>query len=147
SPYKPLPFDFKLTNGYDHPVDVELLPSNLADGMDVELETAYVKLGPKEERKLKGRLFVDVTKIPPAPKGRRPCAYRFNLHAFRRPRDSVLPFGGVTVNVTPSYPAELVFKEIGKDTTAAGPTLFVQGVLKGPFNVGQKVDAAVVGSD
>jgi M6 family metalloprotease-like protein len=147
SPYTPLPFDFKLTNGYDHPVEVELVPSNLADGMDVELETAFVKLGPKEERVLKGRLFVDVAKIPPAPKGRRKCDYHFNLHAFRRTRDSILPFGGVTVNVTPSYGSTLELKEIGRDATAVGPTLIVRGVLKGPFNVGQKVDVAVVGSD
>ena len=52
SPYAPVTFDFKVTNGYDHPVEAELIPSGLADGMVLGLERRYVKLGPKEEIKL-----------------------------------------------------------------------------------------------
>jgi hypothetical protein len=147
SPYTPVAFDFKLTNGYDHPVEAELIPSGLADGMDLEVETRYVKLGPKEERTLKGRLFVDETKIPPTSKARRKCDYRFNLHAFRRTPDSILPFGGVTVNVTPSFGSKLLFREIKRETQGGIPITHVSGRLDGPFNAGQVVDVAVVGSD
>ncbi|MEO8586508.1 MAG: hypothetical protein ABI584_10135, partial [Acidobacteriota bacterium] len=147
SPYAPVTFAFKVTNGYDHPVEAELIPSGLADGMDLELEKRYVKLGPKQEITLKGRLFTDVTKIPPAPKSRRPCDYRFNLHAFRRTKDSILPFGGVTVNVTPSYGSKLVFQELRSAKEGGVPVVTLTGRLDGPFNAGQVVDAAVVGSD
>lgn len=147
SPYAPWPFTFKLTNGFDHDVDVELIPSGLADGMDLELESAWFHLGPKEERKVQGRLHVDVTKIPPAPRSQRRCDYRFNLHAFRRTLDSVLPFGGITVNVTPSYGSKLILREPQREKTAGGAKVSVWGRLDGPFNVGQTVDAAIVGSD
>jgi hypothetical protein len=106
-----------------------------------------VKLGPKEERKLKGRLYVDETKIPPGPKARRKFDYRFNLHAFQRTPDSILPFGGVTVNVTPSFGSKLVFREIKRAQEGGVSITRVSGRLEGPFNSGQVVDAAVVGSD
>ena len=147
SPYEPVPFDFKVTNGYDHPVEAELIPSGLADGMDLELETRYVKLGPKQEKRVKGRLFVDRAKIPPAPKSRRACDYRFNLHAFRRTPDSILPFGGITVNVTPSFGSKVVFQELGRRDEGGAPVAYVTGRLVGPFNSGQVVDAAIVGPD
>lgn len=147
SPYKPVAFDFKVTNGYDHPVEAELIPSGLADGMDLEVESRYVKLGPKGERTLKGRLFMDETKIPPGPKARRKCDYRFNLHAFRRTSDSILPFGGVTVAVTPSFGSKLVFQELKRGGEGGIPVTYLTGRLDGPFNSGQVVDVAVVGSD
>lgn len=140
SPYQPFDFQFKVNNDFNYPIEVELIPSGLADGMDLELESAYFFLGPDEERVLRGRLFVDINKIPPGPKARRQCDYHFNLHALYRTEDALLPFGGLSVDVNPNAESKLALREVrgGKDKAV------VSGILAGPFHSGQKVDCAIL---
>jgi hypothetical protein len=142
SPYKPVEFTFKVNNDFNYPIEVELIPAGLADGMDLELESAYFKLGPDEERVLHGRLFVDASKIPPAPRSRRKCDYHFNLHALYRTPDALLPFGGISVDVNPNAESKLSFREVRR--TAEKNKIIITGVLSGSFHSGQKVDAAVL---
>lgn len=140
SPYKPVEFLFKINNDFNYPIEVELIPSGLADGMDLELETDYLLLNPDEERVLHGRLSVDVNKIPPAPRSRRQCDYHFNLHGLYRTPDALLPFGGISVDVNPNAESKLAFREVRRSEK---DKVIVTGILEGPFNSGQKVDAAV----
>ena len=144
SPYKPMEFQFKLTNDFEHDVEAELRPSQLPDGMDVELERRYIKMLPKQELILKGRLYTDSTKIPPDFREQRQ-QYCFNLHAFKRTPDSVLPFGGITVNVHPGYPAKIEFDKIYPERR--GTAVIVVGKLKGPFAGNETVDVAITASD
>jgi hypothetical protein len=144
SPYKPVEFQFKLTNDFEHDVEAELRPSQLPDGMDVELERRYIKMLPKQELILKGRLYTDITKIPPDPREQN-RKYCFNLHAFKRTPDSVLPFGGITVNVHPGYQAKIDFDKIYPERR--GTAVIVVGKLKGPFAGNETVDVAITGSD
>jgi len=142
SPYQPVEFAFKVNNDFNYPIEVELIPAGLADGMDLELESAYFKLGPDEERVLHGRLFVDVGKIPPAPRSRRKCDYHFNLHALYRTPDALLPFGGISVDVNPNAASKLSFREVRR--TAEKNKILITGVLSGPFRSAQTVDGAVL---
>jgi hypothetical protein len=144
SPYKPVDFQFKLTNDFEHEVEAELRPSQLPDGMDVELERRYVKMLPKQELVLNGRLYTDITKIPPDPREQKQ-QYCFNIHAFKRTPDSVLPFGGITVNVHPGYSAKIDFDKIYPERR--GTAVIVVGKLKGPFAGNETVDVAITGSD
>jgi hypothetical protein len=130
-----------VNNDFNWPIEVELIPSGLADGMDLELESAYFLLNPDEERILRGRLTVDVNKIPPAPKARRQCDYHFNLHALYRTEDALLPFGGFSVDVNPNAESKLAFRETRRGEQ---DQVVITGLLSGPFNSNQKVDAAVM---
>ena len=141
SPYKPVEFAFKVNNDFNYPIEVELIPAGLADGMDLELESAYFKLGPDEERILHGRLFVDISKIPPAPSARRKCNYHFNLHALYRTPDGLLPFGGISVDVNPNAESKLSFREVRRGDQRK---TIISGLLTGPYRSGQKVDGAVL---
>jgi hypothetical protein len=142
SPYEPVEFVFKVNNDFNYPIEVELIPAGLADGMDLELESAYFKLGPDEERVLHGRLFVDINKIPPAPRARRKCDYHFNLHALYRTPDALLPFGGISVDVNPNAESKLSLREVLR--TADKNKIIMTGLLSGSFRSGQKVDAAIL---
>ena len=51
------------------------------------------------------------------------------------------------MNVTPSYGSKLVFQELRSAKEGGVPIVTLTGRLDGPFNSGQVVDAAVVGSD
>lgn len=149
SPYAPVEFDFKVDSDFPYPVEVEFHASGLPPGMDLELERDWIELAPNEERILRGRLTVDENLIPPAPESRRACRYRFNLHAFLRTEDHLLPFGGITVQTHPSYGSELVLRSAERVKSAAGVAAgaSVGGMLKGQWSSGQPVDAIVVGGD
>jgi hypothetical protein len=141
SPYQPVEFLFKVNNDFNWPIEVELIPAGLADGMDLELESAYFTLAPNEERTLHGRLFVDINKIPPAPHIRRQCDYHFNLHALYRTEDALLPFGGISVDVNPNAASKLSFREARRGEKKK---VIITGLLSGPYHSGQKVDGAVL---
>jgi M6 family metalloprotease-like protein len=145
SPYEPVEFTFTIRSDYDRPLDVSLLPTGLVDGMDLEVERRQLTLAPNAEVLLRGRLFLDEAKISPDPRKReKPLA--FHLHAFRATADSLLPFGGISVNVHPGYRAELRFWKIEPDRKE-GRVVRVLGSLEGKFASHQRVDAALVGAD
>jgi hypothetical protein len=143
SPYKPVEFTFTLKNDQSNSVQADLQPSGLVDGLDLELEQRYLKLAPGEKRTLKGRLYTDINKIPPDP-AKRGGNYCFNIHAFKRTPDSVLPFGGVTFDVNPGYRANLSFLRIVREGLT---NVIVLGKLKGPLPAFQSVDASLFASD
>jgi hypothetical protein len=90
---------------------------------------------------LHGRLFVDISKIPPAPSARRKCNYHFNLHALYRTPDGLLPFGGISVDVNPNAESKLSFREVRRGDERK---TIISGLLSGPYRSGQKVDGAVL---
>jgi len=55
SPYAPVDFVFSLKNDFPFAVQVELQPSGLVDGMDLELEKAYLKMLPEQAVTLRGQ--------------------------------------------------------------------------------------------
>lgn len=145
SPYQPITFEFTVNNDFPTPIEVEFRPSGLPTGMDLELERDWVELAPDEERTLRGRLFVDENLIPPAPAARRKCNYRFNIHAFIRTQDHMLPFGGITIQTIPTKGSELVLRRTSRTENAEGvPALLVTGLLKGDWPDNQQVDVVVV---
>jgi M6 family metalloprotease-like protein len=144
SPYQPADFTFSLKNDFKHEVEVEFRPSGLVDGMDLELERRYVKMLPEQRLQLRGRLLLDTAKIPPAP-GERKQKYCFNLHAFKRTPDSLLPFGGVSFDVHPGFKSKLNFG--GLDRGGEPQSVVVTGKLDGQFPGAQTVDAAIVAVD
>jgi hypothetical protein len=145
SPYKPITFEFTVNSDFPTPIEVEFRPSGLPPGMDLELERDWVELAPDEERTLRGRLLVDETVIPPAPAAQRECNYRFNIHAFIRTQDHMLPFGGITIEVTPTRASELVLRGSSRtENNVGGPAVLVTGLLKGDWPDNQQVDAVVV---
>jgi M6 family metalloprotease-like protein len=147
SPYKPVTFEFKVNNDFPTPIEVEFRPSGLPPGMKLELERDWVELAPDEERTLKGRLFVDVAVIPPQPARRRKCNYRFNIHAFIRTQDYMLPFGGITIETTPTKASEIMLRKSYRTENEKGvPAVEVTGRLKGDWPDNQQIDAAIVSS-
>ncbi len=146
SPYAPVDFAFSLKNDFPFPVEVDLQPSGLVDGMDLELEKAYLKMLPEQAVTLKGRLLLDTAKITPDFRERK-RDYCFNLHAFKRTEDSVLPFGGISVAVHPGFKADLALGSIRRDREKQSNDVVVTGTLKGKFPANQRVDVALVASD
>ena len=145
SPYKPITFEFTVNNDFPTAIEVEFRPSGLPPGMDLELESDWVELAPDEERTLRGRLFVDETVIPPMPAAQRECNYRFNIHAFIRTQDYMLPFGGITIETTPTKASELVLRGVTQIENNVGvPAALVNGLLMGDWPDNQQVDAVVV---
>ncbi|MCP4452444.1 MAG: hypothetical protein GY809_13365, partial [Planctomycetes bacterium] len=145
SPYEPITFEFTVNSDFTTPVEVEFRASGLPAGMDLELERDWVELAPDEERTLRGRLFVDDAVIPPAPAARRKCNYRFNIHAFIRTQDHMLPFGGITIETMPTKASKLVLRGTSlKEDNQGVPALLITGVLKGDWPENQQVDAVVV---
>lgn len=145
SPYAPTDFEFTVNSDFDTPIEVELRPSGLPPGMKLELEYDWMELSPDEERTVRGRLYVDEAAIPPLHPDRRECNYRFNVHAFIRTFDYVLPFGGITVTVTPTKASELVYRSVQKGENQGGvPTTTINGLLRGDWPGNQQVDAVVV---
>ena len=142
SPYPPTDFTFTVNSRYDRPMKVRLNPTGLVDGMDLEVEAPVFVVPANGTIKLKGRLKLDVAKIPPNHKERR-LPLRFNLHALRATRDAWLPYGGISVDVNPGYTSSLKLGEVRK----AERGIVIEGVLKGPFPSGQKIDAAIVARD
>ncbi len=102
SPYTPYEFTFNVNNDYSVSADVMLMPTGLIPGMVLELEKAHLALGPDEDVTLRGRLFLDENEIPADP-DRRKQQLGFALHAFIGTEESFLPFGGVSVTVSPGY--------------------------------------------
>jgi M6 family metalloprotease-like protein len=143
SPYAPVPFSFTLTNDSAVVAEAELRVKGLPPGMNVELERRYLTVEPRETVTVAGRLFVDETVIPPGPALQRACGYRFNLLAFRRTQDGVMPWGGITVRVHPGFGARLRSDGLSLDNRG----VVVRGALEGRFPANQKIDAALVGSD
>ena len=143
SPYEPVEFQFKVNNYFDRAIVVDIIPTGLADGMNLELERGYVVLAPDEEITLHGRLTLDENKIRPGPRERR-CDYRFNLHAMQRTEDSVLPFGGISIGVAPGVKSRIVFQELVREPQRK---LRVFGRLEGDFRSNQHIDASLVDSD
>lgn len=145
SPYTPIEFEFTVNNDFPDPIEVELRSSGLPPGMDLELERDWMELAPDEERTLRGRLTVDETVIPPLHPQRRECRYRFNIHAFIRTPDHMLPFGGITIQTTPTKASELVLRGTKPTETESGkPATAVTGRLQGDWPADQQVDVVVV---
>lgn len=145
SPYAPTDFEFTVNSDFDVPIEVELRASGLPPGMKLELEYDWLELAPDEERTVRGRLYVDEAVIPPLHPDRRDCHYRFNVHAFIRTFDYVLPFGGITVTVNPTKASELVFRAVQENENTSGvPVAMVNGELRGDWPANQQVDAVVV---
>lgn len=145
SPYKPVDFEFTINNDFPTPIEVEFEPSGLPNGMDLELEHRWLELAPDEERTIRGRLFVDESKIPPVHPERRKCNYRFNLHAFIRTEDFRLPFGGITVQVMPTKASQLELRKAGRGESTTGvPLLQLYGRLIGDWPANQSISAAFV---
>jgi|GEM_PF-3907288 len=105
SPYQPYELEFQVSNDYPVEQRIEILPTGLLPGMDLELETAYLEMGPKEERMIKGRLLLDHERIHPNPERRKKPydSLGVNLHAFRYTADAHLPFGGISMEIKPGY--------------------------------------------
>lgn len=143
SPYAPLPFEFTVTNDTAVMAEADLRVKGLPPGMNVELERQHLTVEPQQSVVLKGRIFVDEALIPPAPAQNRACGYRFNLLAFRRTRDSVRPWGGITFRVHPGLGAKLRSDGLSLDNRG----VVVRGALEGPFAANQKVDVALIGAD
>ena len=148
SPYEPVDFEFTVNSDFDAPVEVEFAATGLPPGMSLELEEEWFELDPDEERTVRGRLRVDEGVILPLPEAKRRCRYRFNMHAFVRTPDYLLPFGGITIQTHPSYGSEFKLRGAYLETQAAGEgTLFVTGELVGEYNANQPVDAIIVATD
>jgi hypothetical protein len=146
SPYAPYLFEVEVANPYFDTIEVELLPTGLSAGMELDLEAAYFVLRPREIRLITGRLRIDEALIPAVPTAKRRCAYGFNLHAFLRTEDFVLPFGGITADVVPAKASSLVLRSVTRQSDLPGGCR-VTGRLAGPFASGQRVDAALVDLD
>ncbi len=145
SPYAPVDFEFTVNSDFPDPIEVEFRASGLPPGMDLELESDWVELAPDEERTLRGRLTLDETVLPPLPPDRRKCRYRFNVHAFIRTPDYVLPFGGITIATTPTKASELELRGTQQSENPDGvPGVAISGLLKGDWPASQQVDAVVV---
>ncbi len=106
SPYTPYEFTVNVNSDYSVPADVMLMPTGLITGMVLELEKAYLELGPDEDVTVRGRLFLDENEIPPDPRDRKQ-QMEFAVHAFIGTEESFLPFGGVSVIVNPGYASVL----------------------------------------
>lgn len=145
SPYEPVTFEYTVNNDFPIPIEVEFRASGLPPGMDLELERDWVELAPDEEKTLRGRLYVDEAMIPPVPPQKRRCNYRFNIHAFIRTEDHMLPFGGITVQTVPTKASELKFRGAshGQDNNAK-PVAQITGRLLGDWPANQQIDAVVV---
>ncbi len=76
---------------------------------------------------------------------KRQCRYRFNVHAFIRTRDYMLPFGGITIETTPTKASELVLRQAQRTENSDGvPSVAINGLLRGDWPANQQVDAVVV---
>lgn len=145
SPYKPEEFEFTLNNDFPDPIEVELRASGLPPGMDLELESDWFELAPDEEITVRGRLTLDENVIPALPPGKRECQYRFNVHAFIRTYDFMLPFGGITISTTPTRASELVLRGAKWSEGPDGqPLVGISGRLKGDWPQSQQIDAVIV---
>ncbi len=83
--------------------------------------------------------------IPPVHPDKRQCRYRFNVHAFIRTRDYMLPFGGITIETTPTKASELVLRQAQRTENSDGvPSVAINGLLRGDWPANQQVDAVVV---
>lgn len=145
SPFTPVEFEFSVNSDFTIPIEVEFHASGLPPGMDLELESQWITLAPDENRTLRGRLFVDHTVISPQPEAKQRCRYRFNLHAFIRTQDYMLPFGGITVNVTPTRASSLKLRGVRPaEAPGAKSAARVEGELVGAWPDFQQVDAIIV---